>query len=523
MVSTVAAATHPYLALMIGALMFAAHARDIILNPSAVRRITGRFAAAVGSMALVLWQCGYFVVGAANLKGEKFGLFSMNLLSPVLPLAAYDSAAGPFRPAVRDQYEGYAYLGAGLIMLSLIALFTLRRNLAAMSMTRSDWLRNLPLAIVLVALLLLALGPVISVGPWTLVEYDPKWWGPLTVFRASGRMIWPVYYTFVAGVFAAAIRLGPGRATALLCAAVLLQAWDVSGAYRGLRLMRAATFNSPLHSRFWDVVPQHYRRIVLFPTRMCTAELTFDFRPFALLAGRHGIAINAGTAARADTPKVDGYCRGLERGMSLGTVDADTLYVLRNDLVSSFRARTRTPTICVTIDDHSVCVAQETLVKWQDEFDLMLAILPSLEELVTFYRALDSEYRLRLMRPARPVGASLEERLTLLARYLWYRRGGCTHDEASHKILRADDREVRICGDPFRPHTLPSVAETFAFRMHLEAMYRDRPASASQSSHVDPEGEAVWLQQYVSERLAGRDAFGARTAVLNRIRAVTQR
>lgn len=366
---SLAAATHPYLALMVVILMAAAHARAIVVHPASWKRVVLQVAAAVGCAALVLWQCGYFVAGAANLQATRFGYFSMNLLSPFLPISAYNAETGPFRPITDGQYEGYAYFGAGVLMLSAVALVMLPRTLAASSKTRSDYLRNLPFAVALGAFVLLALSPVVTLGRWTLVEYDQRWWGPLTLFRASGRMFWPVYYAVVLGAIAAAVRLAPRTALVLLSSAVLLQAADVSRTYRELRGLRGGGFVAPLHSRFWDVAPSYYRRIVVFPSRMCTAERTFDFRPFALVAGRHGIAINAGATARPDTPRVEEYCRTLDREIAQGIIDDETLYILRSDLVPAFREKAAGRAICLTVDEHDVCVAKETAAQWAGAVD----------------------------------------------------------------------------------------------------------------------------------------------------------
>jgi hypothetical protein len=519
-VSWLAAATHPYLALMIGTLMLAAHARAMIADPSASRGIAGRLLMVSAGVALLLWQCGYFVVGWASLRSERLGYYSMNLLSPLLPASAYESPSGPLRPATDGQIEGLAYLGVGVMLLS-VGLLGLARRPKPWVIARSLLQRHLPLSLAMCALVVLALSPTVTLGPWTLVSYDPSWWGPLTLFRASGRLVWPAFYLFVLATILAAVRSGSTRAVVVLCAAVLVQAWDVSDAYRVLRRMRTADFTSPLHSQFWSVVPRHYQRILLFPTRMCTAEATFDFRPFALVAGRFGMAIDAGATARPDTARVEEYCRTLDRDMSLGHVDPEALYVVRRDLAGSFEAQAGESAACMTVDAHDVCAARETLVKWQDEFDPMYTVLPALDELVAFHAVLEDEYRVRLNRPAYAVGAPAGERVALLARYLWYRRGGCQHDEAARKILDAAPG-LRVCGDPFRGGTLPALDDTFAWRRQLDAAYRGRPDFDQHRSHVDLEGEAVWVLQYVAERLSLRDVATAREAVLERVRSAAR-
>jgi hypothetical protein len=252
---------------------------------------------------------------------------------------------------------------------------------------------------------------------------------------------------------------------------------------------------------------------------MCTAEATFDFRPFALLAGEHGIAINAGTAARWDSARVEDYCRALDHAIEAGELDPRRLYVLRKDLVRGFNERAGAAAVCVRIDDHDVCAARETLIAWQDEFDVMFTVLPSLEELLAFHIVLEAEYRDGLRRAERTVGAPPAERVTMMMRYLWYRRGGCSAEDAAEKVFEHGDRLLRMCGDPFHGRMRASADEAFAFRQRLEAAYRRRPASEMRTTYVDPEGEAVWLFDYVAERLSGRDATAARELVLARIRA----
>jgi hypothetical protein len=379
------------------------------------------------------------------------------------------------------------------------------------------------LIIALVVLTLFALSPRITAGPWTLVEYDERWWGPFAVFRASGRLFWPVYYAIILGMLAAVCRLGGKCARSIMFVAVVVQAVDVSGTYEVLRSVRTYAFRNPLQSHFWDVVPRHYRAMYLFPTSMCTPAEFVAHEPFSLLAGRNGMAINAGAPARTSSEELARFCRVSEFEISSGLVSKNVLYVLRRDLTRNFQAAAQTPVICVSLDGYGVCVSQESYARWQDDVDVMFLVLPSLTEMMGFYAELDREYASNLRRPAISLKASTEERVTALMRYLWYGLGGCDRTTAQAKLLRPRQGELRICGDPFRGRHLPTLEDTFATQMELDARYAQRTSPAAWTTHVDPEGEAVWIRRYVSERLNGRDAFGAREAVLNTIRATTPR
>ncbi|MEO7133735.1 MAG: DUF6311 domain-containing protein [Vicinamibacterales bacterium] len=514
-----AAATHPYLALMVFTISVAAFAREALSYSAAWFRGFAGICVVALSMAVALWQSGYFVVSAASgLQVGGFGHYSMNGLAVIQPLGYTRAPHGPIEVATSGQYEGYAYLGAGVLMMALVAIVVRLRN---GGVAAAELVRHLPLLAALSFLTLLALSPVVTVGPWKVLAYDPGWWGPFAIFRASGRLFWPAYYVLVLWILASVGRLGSRRARMLMAAAVVVQAVDVSATYRVLQDVRTYTFKSRLHSHFWEVVPQHYRRLVLFPTNMCVPREFVDHTDLSVLAGHHGMRINAGGAARTAFAEMHDYCRDLELEINAGIVDQSALYILRRDLVANFRNVAQVPVVCTTVDEFGVCAARETYVDWQTDFDVMYSVLPPLAELLAFNDALDAEYANRLRRPLRTMAAPSDVRITTLMRYFWYRLGGCSQAETVDKLLRERPHDLRICGDPFRGKSLPTIEETHQIRLLLEKHYQQQQASEPSSSHVDAEGEAVWFHRYVRERLDGRDAYGARVEVLNAIRAAT--
>ncbi len=523
-VAGVAAGTHPYLAFMTLMLAGAAHARQIVVDPSNALRVIAYGGMVVTCAGLVLWQSGYFVVeGADGLQVGGFGNYSMNLLAPIMPMqSSRVFGHGPFSYATLGQYEGYAYLGAGLLLLGAFALTVALVQLARPRAGAFRGWQHVPFVVTCMLLTLLALSPTVTMGSRTLFTYDPHWWGPLSVFRASGRMFWPVYYAMAFAILTAVARLDFKRGLPLMLVAVLLQGADLSDTYRGLQQVRLFRARNELESRFWQVVPRHYRRLTLLPTNICATSGFVEYLQFSLVAGRHGLSINAGTAARYDVREVMTYCNSLSDELRSGTISSDDLYVLQPYLVPQFKARARTPVLCTTIDNHEVCVATETYLRWQDDYDIMLSVFPSPAELLAFYDDLDLEYRDRLHRTERTVNASREERFTALTRYLWYRRTRCEQNEAAEKILRTvrGQQELRLCGDPAALQPMPPPDQTFAFWKQLESMYQSRSGGPTSTTHVDSEGEAVWLHRYIDERFRGRDAYGARVEVLNAIRAM---
>ncbi len=168
----------------------------------------------IGGSLLLMWVSGFFwersgwdplAIGSP----KWFGIGSMNVLSPVIPqwseffpgiAKAFGAAKGPYAAvgvidATGGQYEGYNYLGAGILLLAAVALWLVRRDFALL--LRKHW----GLIAACVALTALAVTHRIEVGKWELLLFDEV---PLVLenIRSSGRLFWPVGYLATAGAVA---------------------------------------------------------------------------------------------------------------------------------------------------------------------------------------------------------------------------------------------------------------------------------------------------------------------------------
>jgi hypothetical protein len=520
LLSAVTAAIQPYLLVIVMAFALAAHARMAIAAPSRVPAATLSAVASVGAAALALWQAGSFMVrGDAGLTIGGFGGWSSNALSFVMPTEAGSFfSPGPIPYASDGQYEGYAYLGAGLLLLAPIAVATWLRR-ARGARTRLG-LQHAPFGLALAGLTAMALGPFVTAGSRTLFTYDVGWWGPLTIFRTQGRMVWALYYTACAGILWAVCMMRSRRALATLIVALVVQAVDLAPMWGFVRDRQAYGFRDPLVSAFWRVVPPHYDRLILVPSNLCQGAGAVDYLAPSLVAARHGLAINAGITARYDVVRARAYCEALTAEVHAGLSMPGSLYVVRlDDLPRVAPLAAAGGAMCSVVDGHGVCFSATSYARWHDSFDLPRSRLAPADDLAGFHGDLDQVYRTRLGRSPRDAPAALAVRLEALARYLALRVEGCGHDEAAGRTLAsaAGAPAIGLCGVPAVRHELPPADETFAFYQQLDSALRRRPGAVS-TTYVDVEGEAVWLQAYLRERLAGMRDRDARAAVLARVR-----
>jgi hypothetical protein len=241
----------------------------------------------------VMWASGYFW-GRYGVKlweigtTEWFGWTSMNLLSPVVPQWSglfqwsgllpdprkfVGATAGPYREvavidATGGQYEGFNYLGAGVLLLVGVALWLDRRNLALRA--KKYW----GLLAALFVLTALATTHRVYVGSLGITLFDRV---PLVLedIRSSGRLFWPVGYTVMAASIAVvAVRSRRSIGVGLLLGALVLQVGDTAWLRYWARNWATQGYAGSLvipATPWVDLIRQHHE-LKIFPTSACAAE-----------------------------------------------------------------------------------------------------------------------------------------------------------------------------------------------------------------------------------------------------------
>jgi hypothetical protein len=219
---------HPYLAVMVLALLGAAPLTLLLRRDRRWRAALLGFAATLAVMVGLMAMLDYLGVRG----GADFGLYSMNLLSPIWPHASalFPVELPPVDATGMGGWEGYNYLGAGVLFGLLAAIVLVPRALRRMA-----W-RHAGLALALLGLTLLALAPRPAIGNHVLLDLGPvpDW---LQDFRSSGRFFWPVAYTLLVSVVLLAARRPQAWVAGFLLIAIgALQYVDAAKIRHGLHL-----------------------------------------------------------------------------------------------------------------------------------------------------------------------------------------------------------------------------------------------------------------------------------------------
>lgn len=293
---------HIYLLAMVMALLAAAVAQRAWNRRSQLRVEWPLLLAiplvAAGSVLGMAFLSGHFRGEAVQDASKGFGTYSMNLLQPWYPQAALQLPLPlPVFDATGGQYEGFNYLGAGALLLIVIALA------AARAQWKPALRRNGFLLLALALLALFALSNRVYWGDTAVLKYRvPRVIEkPVEVFRSSGRFFWPAGYALALGSLALVARERRQRRwlAAVLVAAPLLQWMDASPArdfpYKDTRLIETAV----LPMAIWQPVIARHSLVRVFPSFFCgPAENHRLSQELQLLSARAGVPISTVFMAR---------------------------------------------------------------------------------------------------------------------------------------------------------------------------------------------------------------------------------
>jgi hypothetical protein len=282
---------HFYLFAMIAGIYVALLAEFAFARRAEVRTVLAHGGIFLIGTGALLVASGY-LHGAGGSTG--FGYFSMNILSPFVP---QDSGVLPFMHDMIDgtggQYEGFNYLGLGILALFVIALVLYWRDLKALAL-RYRFLLLMMLAFTAFAIsfnpmigdiaLLHPLAHAASNAVTSSTAPAPSPAGaastgqkihdlifyPLQQFRSSGRFFWPVGYLMAAfGIVGVWRRMPGATGLATLIIAALLQFIDAGPLRHEMSAAIRAPAATPIGADPWVKLIAAHKEITVLPSMDC--------------------------------------------------------------------------------------------------------------------------------------------------------------------------------------------------------------------------------------------------------------
>ena len=139
-------------------------------------------------------------------------------------------------PLPTDYGEGYMFFGLGLLMLWPFAIYQLVKNVNLRAVCKQSVYQHKFLLLALTVMALFAITNHITIGRKEFViEISGSLYAAASIFRASGRFFWPMFYALnLACIFIVLRAYSPKKTLVLICIACSLQVIDSSAGWLAL-------------------------------------------------------------------------------------------------------------------------------------------------------------------------------------------------------------------------------------------------------------------------------------------------
>ncbi|MBL4307085.1 DUF6311 domain-containing protein [Vibrio fluvialis] len=225
-------------------------------------------------------------------KEGGFGVYSMNFLSPIKGGRIFSLQAGEGP----GQYEGFNYLGLGLIISSILSFIIIRSH------NYKHFRKHVYLVVLMALYTFYALSDQIYFGSQKILvlSYPGILEGLTSQFRASGRFFWPVGYGIAIASILIIYREYKKYYFIMLCLILIsLQVLDLRDRYRVLVDTSRRAFVEKLDYTLWDrVIHNEVDSLYYYPKFKCGQNPHETLLPVMRYAAEHNLNVNTGYVAR---------------------------------------------------------------------------------------------------------------------------------------------------------------------------------------------------------------------------------
>jgi len=296
---------------------------------------------------IFIWYIiGYFVTYSVG-DPTNLGLFSANINTFWNPQYAlmndnlYNASnfSQILNQKYKSQYEGFAYLGLGIIT-AIILLFSkliylipkYKYNLNHIK----NWLQNnfllifVTFSITIYAILDLdTINKIRQFENFIIIEYFLK---ASSMLRANGRFIWVLMYIIIIFSVYLLHRLYKKQFLYIILVLITIQIIDLKPLLNQKLFPNNESFSlNSEQNLFWKSEIESAEAIYFYPGGKRSYKSNDDYIPFLYWASKNNIPINAGYLSRYDIAKSIKFNLELEQNLSNGILEKDSLYITNKE------------------------------------------------------------------------------------------------------------------------------------------------------------------------------------------------
>ena len=289
-----------------------------------------------------------------NFSGPDYGKFPFNLVSFLNPevglkkyylgevneffLTTNFSSTGVSLGSSPGSYEGFLYLGLGVILLGIVALLNPKKASISAVVPLNKINRKLSIISII---LVVAFSATYNIGLGNYVvslpfPYLGKW--GFSAFRSSGRFMWVIAYLAITLLFIfITSAFSRKNAARLLLIAAILQILDLSkplhARYMSLNTEKPPVLNFETEGlEFFQLIGRTKERIVSYPPGHGTPE----WDKLNYWAWKSGMTTNSNQSGRINYDLIKRETKLIHKRICVGRFRDKEVYVVHKDFLSKF-------------------------------------------------------------------------------------------------------------------------------------------------------------------------------------------
>jgi len=268
--------------------------------------------------------------------GNIYGLYAFNLNSFFNSYGHYSKFIPHLGMVTDNQHEGFGYLGIGMILLFLIAIFYV------LFFKRRVFYNNkslLPLLTLSFFLFVFAVSNQVSYGTNVIFNYPTL--GIVeklgNIFRAIGRFIWVDYYLILVFSIIVVSKISINKYLKLFVFLFIfsLQFYDIENLLTS-RKLTSGSFSTKLQDDKWINIFKNFDEVITYPPFTNNLVYSMDYQDLSFLALKAKRPITNGYVARENLNDTKSYKDSLVAFLKNGDILKNQIFVTNESNLKDF-------------------------------------------------------------------------------------------------------------------------------------------------------------------------------------------
>ena len=261
---------HFYFFLMLIILIIFQDSYKVLILKKPFSKILKKLVFTIIVSIFLMYTIGYFSINLDDGLGWGYGYYNFNLNSFINPSGQNNIGSFSWSNFLTKQnyqnkeIEGFSYLGFSGIIFFILFLFNIFKGRFNIFFQNFNW------AVITLPFLMISISNNINFGDVNIVSIDLNKFifAFFSIFRASGRMIWPVYYIiFIVGIIFI-FKNFRSKSILILLTLLVLQ---ISDTYNGIKNYSFGSqypvFQEDKKNPFWSGISKQFNEIRLIESK----------------------------------------------------------------------------------------------------------------------------------------------------------------------------------------------------------------------------------------------------------------